>query len=43
MSGQTPSQTVGPYFAYGLAARQYHYPNGQVADGVIARDAAASP
>jgi len=38
MSGQTPSQTVGPYFAYGLAARQYHFPNGQVADGVIARD-----
>ncbi|MFM1912620.1 MAG: hypothetical protein RIR51_458 [Bacteroidota bacterium] len=22
---QTPSQTVGPYFAYGLTAQQYHY------------------
>ena len=38
MSGQTPSQTVGPYFAYGLAAQQYHYPNGQVADGAIAAE-----
>jgi protocatechuate 3,4-dioxygenase alpha subunit len=36
MSGQTPSQTVGPYFAYGLAAQQYHYPLGQIADGAIA-------
>ena len=24
--GQTPSQTVGPYFAYGLASTQYGYP-----------------
>ena len=24
--GQTPSQTVGPYFAYGLTAEQYGYP-----------------
>ena len=23
---QTPSQTVGPYFAYGLTAPQYGYP-----------------
>ena len=23
--GQTPSQTVGPYFAYGLAPEQYGY------------------
>lgn len=23
---QTPSQTVGPYFAYGLTAEQYEYP-----------------
>lgn len=35
---QTPSQTVGPYFAYGLAAPQYGYPftglaSNQVADG----------
>ena len=36
MSKQTPSQTVGPYFAYGLAAQQYHYPLGQVADGAMA-------
>lgn len=36
MSEQTPSQTVGPYFAYGLAAQQYHYPLGQVADGAMA-------
>jgi protocatechuate 3,4-dioxygenase alpha subunit len=33
---QTPSQTVGPYFAFGLAAQQYHYDNGQVADGDLA-------
>ena len=38
MSGQTPSQTVGPYFAYGLTAQQYHYPNGQVADGAMAAE-----
>jgi protocatechuate 3,4-dioxygenase alpha subunit len=25
---QTPSQTVGPYFAYGLAPEQYGYQNG---------------
>jgi protocatechuate 3,4-dioxygenase alpha subunit len=37
---QTPSQTVGPYFAYGLAARQYHYPIGQVADGAMAPEEA---
>ncbi len=36
MSNQTPSQTVGPYFAYGLAGQQYGYPNGQVADGTMA-------
>ena len=36
MSEQTPSQTAGPYFAYGLTARQYHYPNGQIADGEMA-------
>ena len=24
--GQTPSQTVGPYFAYGLTPTQYGYP-----------------
>jgi protocatechuate 3,4-dioxygenase alpha subunit len=42
MSGQTPSQTVGPYFAYGLAAQQYHYPNGQVVDGAIAIESDAN-
>ena len=42
MSGQTPSQTVGPYFAYGLAAQQYHYPFGQVAGGAIAAEGAES-
>jgi protocatechuate 3,4-dioxygenase alpha subunit len=35
----TPSQTVGPYFAYGLTARQYGYDFTQIADGRIARDA----
>lgn len=29
-NGQTPSQTVGPYFAYGLTSEQYHYPHRQV-------------
>ncbi|MDF1719700.1 MAG: protocatechuate 3,4-dioxygenase subunit alpha [Minwuia sp.] len=32
---QTPSQTVGPFFAYGLTARQYGYRHPQVADGQI--------
>ena len=40
MSGQTPSQTVGPYFAYGLASQQYHYPLGQIANGEIAGEGA---
>ena len=40
MSGQTPSQTVGPYFAYGLAAQQYHYPHGQIVDGEIVGEGA---
>jgi protocatechuate 3,4-dioxygenase alpha subunit len=34
--GQTPSQTVGPYFAYGLVAEQYHYPHTQVTFGQMA-------
>lgn len=33
---QTPSQTVGPYFAYGLTARQYNYPLTSIADGRMA-------
>ncbi|MEM9028160.1 MAG: protocatechuate 3,4-dioxygenase subunit alpha [Pseudomonadota bacterium] len=31
--GQTPSQTIGPYFAYGLTAHQYGYPFSQIAGG----------
>jgi protocatechuate 3,4-dioxygenase alpha subunit len=34
--GQTPSQTVGPYFAYGLTASQYGYPFDQPFDAVVA-------
>lgn len=34
---QTPSQTVGPYFAYGLTAQQYHYDHGQVAGSQLVR------
>jgi protocatechuate 3,4-dioxygenase alpha subunit len=33
---QTPSQTVGPYFAYGLSPEQYGYPWSSIADGDIA-------
>lgn len=29
--GQTPSQTVGPYFAYGLTPAQYGYPLASIA------------
>ncbi|MCZ2495887.1 protocatechuate 3,4-dioxygenase subunit alpha [Xylophilus sp. Kf1] len=36
--GQTPSQTVGPYFAYGLTATQYAYDFSQVFDSVLALD-----
>lgn len=36
MPGQTPSQTVGPYFAYGLAAKQYAYPFTSIATGDMA-------
>lgn len=32
---QTPSQTVGPFFAYGLTAQQYHYPLSQLATGMM--------
>ncbi|MBZ8132124.1 protocatechuate 3,4-dioxygenase subunit alpha [Afifella sp. IM 167] len=35
---QTPSQTVGPYFAYGLTAEQYRYPFTQIASGKVADD-----
>ncbi len=30
---QTPSQTVGPYFAYGLTPQQYGYDFSSIADG----------
>jgi protocatechuate 3,4-dioxygenase, alpha subunit len=35
---QTPSQTVGPYFAYGLVSEQYLYDFKQLADGQMIRD-----
>ena len=35
--GQTPSQTVGPYFAYGLTPEQYGYAYGSVFGPVLAR------
>ncbi|SFM74529.1 protocatechuate 3,4-dioxygenase subunit alpha [Variovorax sp. OV329] len=38
--GQTPSQTVGPYFAYGLAATQYGYNFNQPFDDRVALDGA---
>lgn len=38
---QTPSQTVGPFFAYGLTARQYGYRHPQIAEGQIS-DATAT-
>ncbi|NLO55331.1 MAG: protocatechuate 3,4-dioxygenase subunit alpha [Gammaproteobacteria bacterium] len=34
---QTPSQTVGPYFAYGLTAQQYRYANTQIADNQLVK------
>lgn len=33
--GQTPSQTVGPYFAYGLTPEQYGYPLASIAGPVV--------
>jgi protocatechuate 3,4-dioxygenase alpha subunit len=33
---QTPSQTVGPYFAYGLTPEQYRYDLKSIADGSLA-------
>lgn len=35
--GPTPSQTVGPFFAYGLTAAQYQYDFDQPFDSVVAR------
>jgi protocatechuate 3,4-dioxygenase alpha subunit len=37
----TPSQTVGPFFGYGLVATDYGYAGGQVWNGVVAGDAVA--
>lgn len=34
--GQTPSQTIGPFFAYGLTAAQYGYDFDQPFDAVLA-------
>ncbi len=36
---QTPSQTIGPYFAYGLTSEQYGYKLDQVATGDLLADA----
>lgn len=38
MALQTPSQTVGPYFAYGLTAAQYGYDFDQIANDVLVGD-----
>ena len=38
---QTPSQTVGPFFAYGLTARQYGYDYTSIADESIVSDGTA--
>ncbi|MDH2433572.1 protocatechuate 3,4-dioxygenase subunit alpha [Pokkaliibacter sp. MBI-7] len=35
---ETPSQTVGPYFAYGLTPRQYGYPLPPITSGKLASD-----
>lgn len=35
---QTPSQTVGPFFAYGLTARQYGYNFSSLVDGNLRGD-----
>jgi protocatechuate 3,4-dioxygenase alpha subunit len=36
---QTPSQTVGPFFALGLTAPQYGYPHSAIASGDLADEA----
>ena len=33
---QTPSQTIGPFFAFGLTAPQYAYPHDAIASGDLA-------
>lgn len=37
---RTPSQTVGPFFGYGLAPGQYGYPHSDIAGGDMAPDTA---
>ena len=37
--GQTPSQTVGPYFAYGMSPEQYGYPLKSLAGAMVASEA----
>lgn len=37
--GQTPSQTVGPYFAYGLTPDQYGYPLASIVGPAMADEA----
>ncbi|MDW3205948.1 MAG: protocatechuate 3,4-dioxygenase subunit alpha [Alphaproteobacteria bacterium] len=42
--GQTPSQTVGPYFAYGLTPEQYGYPLKSIAHPTVGGlDSAGGP
>ena len=38
---QTPSQTVGPFFAFGLSPEQYGYPFASIATGQMADEAAS--
>ena len=38
--GQTPSQTVGPFFAYGLTPEQFRYPFRSTATNVMAKPGA---
>jgi protocatechuate 3,4-dioxygenase, alpha subunit len=35
---QTPSQTVGPFFAYGLTAKQYGYDYNSIINGALVAD-----
>lgn len=35
---QTPSQTIGPFFAYGLTPCQYNYPMSDIAGGAMATE-----
>lgn len=39
MAGQTPSQTVGPFFAYGLTPEQYGYRHRSIGAGAMAGEA----